>query len=37
MIPVPAGVRVWLSVGRTDMRRDGNAAAWDRLLASRRV
>ena len=21
MIPVPSGVRVWLSVGRTDMRR----------------
>ena len=24
MIPVPSGVRVWLSVGRTDMRRGMN-------------
>ena len=34
MIPVPSGVRVWLAVGRTDMRKgfDGlAAAAQDRL------
>jgi len=24
MIPVPSGMRVWLSVGRTDMRRGMN-------------
>jgi hypothetical protein len=24
MIPVPSGVRVWLAVGRTDMRRGMN-------------
>jgi transposase len=27
MIPVPSGVRVWLSVGRTDMRRGMNGLA----------
>jgi transposase len=27
MIPVPAGVRVWLAVGRTDMRRGMNGLA----------
>ena len=27
MIPVPSGVRVWLAVGRTDMRRCMNGLA----------
>jgi len=27
MIPVPAGVRVWLAVGRTDMRKGMNGLA----------
>jgi transposase len=27
MIPVPSGVRVWLAVGRTDMRRGMNGVA----------
>jgi len=27
MIPVPSNVRVWLSVGRTDMRRGMNGLA----------
>ena len=27
MIPVPCGVRVWLAVGRTDMRRGMNGLA----------
>ena len=27
MIPVPAGVRIWLAVGRTDMRRGMNGLA----------
>ena len=27
MIPVPAGMRVWLAVGRTDMRRGMNGLA----------
>src|SRR5512145_3388900 len=27
MVPVPSGVRVWLSVGRTDMRRGMNGLA----------
>ena len=27
MIPVPGGVRVWLAVGRTDMRRGMNGLA----------
>jgi transposase len=27
MIPVPSGMRVWLSVGRTDMRRGMNGLA----------
>jgi hypothetical protein len=27
MIPAPSGVRVWLSVGRTDMRRGMNGVA----------
>ena len=27
MIPVPSGVRVWLSVGKTDMRRGMNGLA----------
>jgi len=27
MIPVPSGVRVWLAVGRTDMRRGMNTLA----------
>jgi transposase len=25
MIPIPSGVRVWLAVGRTDMRRGMNS------------
>src|SRR5438046_2045452 len=29
MIPVPSDVRVWLSVGRTDMRRGMNGEAVD--------
>jgi transposase len=34
MIPVPAGVRVWLATGRTDMRRgfDGLALAVQETL-----
>ena len=27
MIPVPSGVRVWLALGRTDMRRGMNGLA----------
>ena len=27
MIPVPSGVRVWLAVGHTDMRRGMNSLA----------
>jgi transposase len=27
MIPVPSGVRVWIAVGRTDMRRGMNGLA----------
>ena len=27
MVPVPSGVRVWLAVGRTDMRRGMNSLA----------
>ena len=27
MIPIPSGVRVWLAVGRTDMRRGMNGLA----------
>jgi transposase len=27
MIPVPSGVRVWLAVGRTDMRKAMNGLA----------
>ena len=27
MIPVPSGVRVWLAVGRTDMRKGMNGLA----------
>jgi transposase len=27
MIPVPSGVRVWLAVGRTDMRKGMNSLA----------
>jgi transposase len=27
MIPVPSGVRVWLAVGRTDMRKGMNGPA----------
>ena len=27
MIPVPSGMRVWLAVGRTDMRRGMNGLA----------
>ncbi len=27
MIPIPAGIRVWLAVGRTDMRRGMNGLA----------
>ena len=30
MIPVPSGVRVWLAVGRTDMRRGMNGLALGR-------
>jgi transposase len=34
MIPVPSGVRVWLAVGRTDMRRgtDGLALQVQEVL-----
>jgi hypothetical protein len=32
MIPVPSGVRVWLAVGRTDMRRGMNGLElWPKL------
>jgi transposase len=27
MIPIPSGVRVWLAVGHTDMRRGMNSLA----------
>ena len=27
MIPVPSGIRVWLAVGRTDMRKGMNGLA----------
>ena len=35
MIPVPSGVRVWLAVGRTDMRKgfDGLAASVQERMA----
>jgi transposase len=36
MIPVPAGVRVWLAVGRTDMRRTMNGLALQVQEALRR-
>ena len=31
MIAVPSGVRVWLAVGRTDMRRGMNPERQDRV------
>jgi transposase len=36
MIPVPSGVRVWLAVGHTDMRRGMNSLALqtDGILAT---
>jgi hypothetical protein len=40
MIPVPSGVRVWLAVGRTDMRTERSAAmiaAGDKLTRRARV
>jgi transposase len=36
MIPVPSGVRVWLAVGRTDMRRGMNGLALPAQEALRR-
>ena len=36
MIPVPSGVRVWLAVGRTDMRRGMNGLALQIQEALRR-
>ena len=36
MIPVPSGVRVWLAVGRTDMRREMNGLALQVQEALRR-
>ena len=36
MIPVPSGVRVWLAVGRTDMRRGMNGLALQVQEALRR-
>jgi transposase len=36
MIPVPLGVRVWLAVGRTDMRRGMNGLALQVQEALRR-
>ena len=36
MIPVPSGVRVWLAVGRTDMRRGMNGLALQVQEARRR-
>jgi transposase len=36
MIPVPAGVRVWLAVGPTDMRRGMNGLALQVQEALRR-
>src|SRR5712672_698643 len=36
MIPLPSGVRVWLAVGRTDMRRGMNALALQVQEALRR-
>jgi transposase len=36
MIPVPGGVRVWLAVGRTDMRRGMNGLALQVQEALRR-
>ena len=36
MIPVPCGVRVWLAVGRTDMRRGMNGLALQVQEALRR-
>ena len=36
MIPVPSGVRVWLAVGRTDMRRGMNSLALQVQEALRR-
>jgi transposase len=34
MIPVPSGVRVWLAVGRTDMRKGMNGLALQVQLLS---
>ena len=34
MMPVPSGVRVWLAVGRTDMRRGMNSRALQGLKRS---
>ena len=36
MIPVPSGVRVWLAVGRTDMRKGMNGLALQKLWGARR-
>jgi transposase len=36
MIPVPSGVRVWLAVGRSDMRRGMNGLALQVQEALRR-
>ena len=36
MIPVPSNVRVWLAVGRTDMRRGMNGLALQVQEALRR-
>jgi len=36
MLPVPAGVRVWLEVGRTDMRRGMNGLSLQVQEAPRR-
>src|SRR5204862_7709275 len=36
MIPIPSGVRVWLAVGRTDMRRGMNGLALQVQEALRR-
>jgi transposase len=36
MIPVPSGMRVWLAVGRTDMRRGMNGLALQVQEALRR-
>jgi transposase len=37
MIPIPSGVRVWLAVGTTDMRRGMNSLAIQVQQALKRV